>query len=64
MAVGRPSAGRLAGRQPRLAGRRPADGRLTAGLREYTKEDFGALENHHMLYTTYVLIVNVNVDRF
>ena len=34
------------------------------GLREYTKEDFGALESHHMLYTTYVLIVNVIVDRF
>ena len=37
---------------------------LSAGLREYTKEDFGALESHHMLCYTYVLIVNVTVDRF
>ena len=41
-----------------------AVGQLTAGLRKYTKEDFGALESHHMLYTTYVLIVDVKVDRF
>ena len=46
------------------AGQQPANGRPTAGLRKYTKEDFGALESHHMLYTTYVLIVDVKVDRF
>ena len=38
--------------------------RLSAGLREYLKEYFGASETHHTLCTTYVMIVNVMIDRF